>query len=539
MKRILTLSLLLIATYTAVYSQDVNTDQNNTEKDIYHNWHLKSPDKDMIYGAEVNKAYETLLQNKKSTTIIVAVIDGGIDINHEDLKENIWINANEVPGNGIDDDQNGYIDDINGWNYLGNSNGENIDYENLEITRIYKTYKDKFEGKKLNNIETSEKEMFQLYEQAKESYLKQLKNAQLTKSQIDNFESNYYSADRLIKSILNKETYDLSDLELIEPKDKDTKRSVRFMKILLQNSFSINMIDEFRKYNNIELDYHLNIDYNPRNIIDDNIEKLTPGYGNSNVYGPESEHGTFVAGIIAAIRNNTGIDGIASDVKIMALKAVPDGDERDKDVANAIRYAADNGARIINMSFGKELSPQKILVDEAVLYAQEKGVLLVHAAGNESLNLDKVTHYPVKVTKSGITVDQWITVGASSMDADLNFVANFSNYGKKNVDLFAPGVNIESLAPENKYDIMDGTSFSSPVVSGVAALVWSYYPELTAKDVKSIILSSTNTYPDLKVKRPNQKSRKSKKTKFGKLSSSAGIASAYKAIQNAEMIYRK
>jgi len=223
----------------------------------------------------------------------------------------------------------------------------------------------------------------------------------------------------------------------------------------------------------------------------------------------------------------------------MALKAVPNGDEMDKDVANAIRYAADNGARIINMSFGKELSPQKKLVDEAVLYAQEKGILLVHAAGNEAIDLDKITHYPVKVTKSGTIVDQWITVGASSMDADLNFVADFSNYGKNNVDLFAPGVSIKSLAPENKYDIMDGTSFSSPVVSGVAALVWSYYPELTAKDVKNIILSSTNTYSDLKVNRPNQNSRKSKKTKFGELSSSAGIVSAYKAIQNAEIHYHK
>ncbi len=540
MKKVLVLLWLFITSFSWIYSQSVNTDQPNTEKDIYLNWHLKSPDKDLIYGAEVDKAYETLLQNKKSTTVIVAVIDGGIDINHEDLKDNIWINTDEIPGNGIDDDLNGYVDDINGWNYLGTSNGENIDYENLEITRIYKAYKERFEGNKLSNIPESEKELFHLYEQARDLYLKQLKTAQKTKQQIDNFESNYYAADRLIKSILNKETYDFADLEKIDPKDKDTKRSVRFMKILLKNNFSINMIDEFRRYNNEELDYHLNVDFNPRNIIDDNIEELTPGYGNNNVYGPESEHGTFVAGIIAAARNNNiGIDGIASDVKIMALKAIPNGDERDKDVANAIRYAADNGARIINMSFGKELSPQKKLVDDAVLYAQEKGVLLVHAAGNESLNLDRETHYPVKLTTSGITIENWITVGATSMDANLDFVADFSNYGKNSVDLFAPGVGIKSLAPENNYGIMDGTSFSSPVVSGVAALVWSYYPYLTAKELKNIILSSTNVYSDLKVKLPNQTSRRSKKTNFGKLSATSGIVSTYKALQNAETVYNK
>ncbi|MGE0089969.1 MAG: S8 family serine peptidase [Bacteroidales bacterium] len=532
MKKLLLALCILSFGFYNVFAQNTNTDQSIDEKDIYLNWHLKSPEKDLIYGAEVNKAYETLLQNKKSTTIIVAVIDGGIDINHIDLKENIWVNANEIPSNGVDDDQNGYIDDLNGWNFLGNSLGENIEFENIEVTRIYKSLKNKYEGKKANTIPDAEKEQYLLYQQAKESYLDQLKMAQKTKSQIDNFESNYFAADRLIKDKLNKDTYDLADLEKIELADKDTKRSVKLMSILLQNDFSINMIDEFKKHNNDELNYHLNTEFEPRNIIGDNIEELTPGYGNNNVYGPGAIHGTFVAGIIAAIRNNdTGIDGIASDVKIMALKAVPDGDERDKDIANAIRYAADNGARIINMSFGKEISPQKHLVDEAVLYAQGKGVLFIHAAGNESVNLDKKTSYPIRITKSGTVTEQWITVGATSMEANLDFVADFSNYGKTSVDLFAPGVAIKSLAPENNYGIMDGTSFSCPVVSGVAALIWSYYPELTAIDIKRIILSSVNKYPDLKVKRPNQSSRRSKKTRFGKLSATSGVVSLFNALQ--------
>lgn len=537
MKKILFVLCILGFFYNSLVAQNMNTDQSLSDNDPYLNWHLKSPEKDLIYGAEVNKAYETLLQNKKSTTIIVAVIDGGIDINHIDLKDNIWVNVNEIPGNGLDDDNNGYIDDIHGWNYLGNSSGENIEYENLEVTRVYKSLKDKYEGKKASSIPESEKEQYKLYQEAKSSYLEQLKVAQKTLTQIENFESNYFAADRLIKSKLNKETYELADLEKIELTDKDVKRSVKLMSILLQNDFSISMIDGFKKHTSDELNYHLNTEFDPRSIIGDNIEELTPGYGNNNVYGPGAEHGTFVAGIIAAIRNNdTGIDGIASDIKIMALKAVPDGDELDKDVANAIRYAADNGARIINMSFGKEISPQKHLVDEAVLYAQKKGVLFVHAAGNESVNLDKKTYYPVKITKLGVIADQWITVGATAMEANLDFVADFSNYGKTSVDLFAPGVAIKSLAPENNYGIMDGTSFSSPVVSGVAALIWSYYPELTAIDIKKIVLSSVNSYPDLKVKRPNQSSRRSKKTKFGKLSATSGVVSLYNALQVADDI---
>jgi subtilisin family serine protease len=534
MKKLLFITLFILLV-SGLYSQNQSDTQNVSDNDMYLNWHLKSPSSDLIYGAEVNKAYETLLLNKQSKTIIVAVIDGGVDIYHEDLKDNIWINTDEIPENGIDDDNNGYIDDIHGWNFIGNSKGEHIVNENLEVTRIYKQYKDKYDGIKPKNVPANEKETYNLFIEAKEIYSKLLNEAEKTRDQINTFESNFYLSDKQIKSYLNKDSYDISDLDKINSEDKEIMRSARFLKYLLENNFTIDQISEIRKYNDEELNYHFNVDFNPREIVGDNIEVLSPVYGNNDVYGPDAEHGTFVAGIIGAIRNNNlGIDGIASDVKIMSLRAVPNGDERDKDVANAIRYAADNGAQIINMSFGKDLSPQKKLVDEAAMYAQQKGVLLIHAAGNDGANIDKENNFPSKQINNNLSVENWITVGATTMTADLNFVADFSNYGKNSVDLFAPGVNIKSLVPESNYDVLSGTSFSAPVVSGIAALIWSYYPELTATDIKNIILSSTNTYSDLIVNRPNQSSGKSKKTKFGKLSKTSGVVSLFNALQIAD-----
>ena len=263
---------------------------------------------------------------------------------------------------------------------------------------------------------------------------------------------------------------------------------------------------------------------------------MTDIYGNNNVYGPEAFHGTFVSGIIAAKRNNEiGIDGIAENARIMALKVVPDGDERDKDVAKAIRYAVDNGAKVINMSFGKDLSPYKDLVDEAVLYAQENDVLLVHAAGNDANNIDKVKQYPTKIINDKTLVNTWITVGANTKTCNKQFAASFTNYGDEMVDIFAPGSRVKSLAPENSYQIADGTSFSAPVVSGVAALLLSYYPELSAIEIKDIIQKTALIYPDLKVYKPKKGFRLIKwKTKFTKLSYTGGIVSAYEALKMAE-----
>lgn len=527
--------LALIAVFVNLNAQNKKAPANNS-KEISADWYNYSPNDDHIYGAEINKAYDQLLKDKKSTQVIVAVIDGGVDINHEDLKDNIWINEDEIPDNGIDDDHNGYIDDIHGWNFLGNSKGENIDYENLEITRIYKKYKDKFSDVKPSQLSNQEKQEYELYKEAKKRYEKSLKMAKRQKEGFEKFKNKYYTTYNKISGIIQKDSIELSDLDSLKEHDKDLKKDIKFLYRFVKYGFNDDAFDEISQYIDEELDYHLNLDFNPREIIGDDVSDINTYYGNNNVYGPEADHGTFVSGIIAATRDNEiGIDGIAGNVKIMALKTVPNGDERDKDVAKAIRYAADNGARVINMSFGKDLSPYKSLVDDAILYAQKKGVLLVHAAGNDAFDIDKVKQYPTKKIDDNTIADSWITVGANSRSYNLKFAASFTNYGNQMVDIFAPGVRIKSLAPENKYDIADGTSFSAPVVSGVAALVLSYYPDLTAHELKDILLKSANVYPKKKVYKPKEGlSLFHGKTKFKKLSVTGGIVSAYQALKLAD-----
>lgn len=532
---LLFLASLFIFSFNTIAQDEDSSLTVTEENNIFHNWYNKSPIDDIIYGAEVDKAYNTLLKDKKSSPVIVAVIDGGIDITHEDLKDNIWINANEIPENGIDDDNNGYIDDIHGWNFIGNSKGENITYENIEVTRIYKLYNTKFSNVKVSKLSDEEKETYKLYQEAEKSYKKQLKQAIIDKSDFEEYKNKYNSSIKKIYEALGKEEVTILDLDSLKENNKELKKDIKIVFTAVLFDFDTDLFEEMDNYYNEGIDYHLNLDYNPRDIIGDDANDMNTSYGNNNVYGPDAFHGTFVSGIIAAKRNNKiGINGIANNVQIMALSAVPNGDERDKDIAKAIRYATDNGARIINMSFGKDLSPQKQMVDEAFLYAEKNGVLLVHASGNDGNNLDKVKQYPTKNISEEKQISTWITVGASSMNMDLNFVAGFSNYGVKMVDIFAPGVDIKSLAPEGKYDTGDGTSFSAPVVSGVAALLLSYFPELTAEQLKSIILKSAVKYPTHVVNKPCDYAKKPKKVKFEKLSSTAGLVNAYEAVKMAE-----
>jgi subtilisin family serine protease len=284
-------------------------------------------------------------------------------------------------------------------------------------------------------------------------------------------------------------------------------------------------------YYGVIVNYGYNENFDSREIVGDNISNLQEkNYGNNDVKGPDSNHGTHVAGIIAADRNNNlGIKGIADNVKIMVVRAVPNGDERDKDVANAIIYAVDNGAKIINMSFGKSFSPQKEAVDKAVRYAEQKGVLLVHAAGNDSEDIDVNKNYPSKFYLDGKEAKNWIEVGASSAGSDEDLVGSFSNYGRKMVSLFAPGVEIYSTVPDNKYKNNDGTSMASPATAGVAALLMSYFPELTALQVKDILMKSSRKFDNLKVQKPG-----GGKVDFNQLSASGGLVNAYEAVKMAK-----
>jgi len=503
------------------------------------NWYNLDLQKDGIMGISTEKAYE-LLQGRKSTPVIVGVLDGGIDYQHEDLKDVMWVNEKEIPGNGIDDDGNGYVDDVHGWNFLGNANGENVQYDNLEMTRLIRLYEPKYISVlPTTPLTEAERREFVSYQRMIGEYTSKLDQA--------NFGNINYSRlkeeiDAVVKA-LGKDPKEITkaDLDNFNTTSDRQKMAIRMAKKELENTTFEKFYEELGEgveYFRNQAEYHLNKNYDSRHIVGDNYEDATERhYGNADIKGPDADHGTHVAGIIGAKRQNgIGIDGIANNVKIMGVRIVPDGDERDKDVANGIRYAVDNGAKVINMSFGKGYVYNKKTVDEAVKYAAEKDVLLVHAAGNDSKDNDVVKNYPMKYYTDSVEAivgeaSNWITVGATSSKVNDELLANFSNFGYKSVDVFAPGVKINSTMPESKYKEQDGTSMAAPVVSGLAVLLRSYYPELTAKEVKDIILKSV-TKVDQKVKVKIDGSNK--KVYLDEISVTGGIVNAYKAIQEAD-----
>ncbi|MFA6923886.1 MAG: S8 family peptidase [Bacteroidales bacterium] len=507
-------------------------------------WHTLYPKKDKVAGISLNKAYQEILKNKIPHKVIIAVIDGGVDINHEDIKNRIWTNRKEIPVNNVDDDNNGFIDDIHGWNFLGNSNGENIKQETMELTRLFRDMTRKFGDTILSKCKIKDTTGFAYYKKICREYYAKYIQATLDYNMLKNSSLDKYftKKDSIITDYLKKTDYSIMDLLSVNTKDSVVNESKYYLLTLEIKNFDIEKYKEMKEYYYNNYLYGVDTSYNPRKIIGDNPTQLDGiHYGNSDVIANTPSHGTFVSGIIAAERNNNiGMDGIADSVEIMVIRAIPNGDERDKDVANAIRYAINNGAKIINMSFGKGYSPEKIFVDDVLKLAEEKDVLLVHAAGNDAENNDVVENYPKKYFNDGkVITGNWLEVGASTKHLDKNLVASFSNYGKKNVDIFAPGEDIYSLKPDNKYTTGDGTSFASPMVAGVAALLKSYYPQLTAKEIKKIIMDSSLKLEKKKVYKQDSKSTKKEKVRFGTLSVTGGLLNAYNAVNMAEKIYNK
>ncbi|MCB9091616.1 MAG: S8 family serine peptidase [Halobacteriovoraceae bacterium] len=537
-------------------------------------WFTLSPGK--AEGVSADRVYQ-IYGDYPRKEIIVAVIDSGVDVNHEDLQGKIWINEDEIPNNGIDDDFNGYVDDVFGWNFIGGKKGMGsvvknhslankmqfvkgkakyqIESDTLEVTRIAKKLLDKKwelsrQGKSLNRGETfllnktlgevsvarkDAKESLALYIPLLKAYKKSLRVLEKNGIKID-FDKSFEELTEEVKKFKpqNFKEYGAKAVVLDQLAQKRT----------------IAKIEGAVEANETTLKYYYNLKYNPRGIVGDDYEanQVERDYGNNDIIGPDSHHGTHVAGIIAANRDNKiGIKGIADKVKIMAVRCVPDGDERDKDVANAIRYAVDNGAKIINMSFGKSYSPYKRVVDLAVQYAESKGVLMIHAAGNSNQNNDVEDNFPnryyldyfheVPMPKS---FNNWLEIGASSYKADEHFNASFSNYGKNSVQVFAPGYKLKSTTPDNTYATYSGTSMASPSAAGAAALVWSLMPDISLQELKTALLASAKFYPLLDVLVPGYAYQKHPEgyepqpedyILFSELSSTGGVIDAFYTLQ--------
>lgn len=477
--------------------------------------------KQSVPGLNLTEAY-ALLKGLTPKKVIVGVVDSGVDIEHEDLKNNVWTNTKEIPNNGIDDDKNGYVDDIHGWNFLGN-----ITQAATEMTRIYGS-------KDTKNPD---------YARAKEAYEKEVAEVKRSKEAYERLVQTIAFIQPEMAKLVGKQNFTAEDIEKAtqgKQYDERTSQMIEFMKELLGKADNIEDLNkevaEGVEYFDTKMKFHLNTTFDPRKDIlkDDENDFTKKNYGNNNVIGPdpkEALHGTHVAGIIGAVRNNgIGMDGVADNVWIMAVRAVPDGDEYDKDIALALRYAVDNGAKVINTSFGKGFSPHKEWVYEAIKYAASKDVLIVNAAGNDSQDIDVNETYPNdEVNKKEIS-DTFLTVGALNYEYGENLVASFSNYGKRNVDVFAPGVKIYATVPGNKYQFLQGTSMASPEVAGVAALLRSYFPTLTAAQVKQIIMQSgVKEKINVNIGEPNEQGKRKQKS-FAELSTTGTIVNAKNAV---------
>jgi subtilisin family serine protease len=447
------------------------------------NWHHKDPFKDNLLGISTERAYRHLA-NKTPDTVVVAIIDNGAMIKHKDLKSVIWVNKDEIPDNGIDDDNNGYIDDVHGWNFLGNPEGENLKMATTGLTRKYAFLQSKYGSLSEDEIDEKDKAEYELYLKVKIEFEQERKKIE------DKIEANKDKVS-MKKSVANWEK---------------------------------------------ELATRLNPEYDKRQqLVGDNPDDINDSiYGNNQVWARGPFHGTGVAGVVGALNNGIGYSGVARHVKLMILRIVPNGDERDKDVALAIRYAVNNGAKVINCSFAKKYSMHPEFVAEAIAYAEQKSVLIVTGAGNSAINCDDIPYYPINMKPDGTAANNFISVGASAFRDGVGAIAYFSNYGYESVDVFAPGVQIGNCELNHKFGLGSGTSIAAPVVAGMAAVILSYYPHLSAAQVKEIIMKSVYIPSAKKVGQPdfnwNPNKAPNKKIKMKNTCKSGGIVNLYKAI---------
>ncbi|MEX2483188.1 MAG: S8 family peptidase [Brumimicrobium sp.] len=522
MKRII-LKLILPA-FIGVY---FSTATAQVDEDVLNWYNTKKT------GMSTEKAYKKL-KRKEADTVIVAIIDSGIDVEHEDLQGRIWTNTKEIPGNGIDDDENGYVDDIHGWNFLGSKDGDHQGPARLEVTRIYAKLKPRFEDVNAEDVSDADRKDYELYLETKKEVEESVKKYENIIKQTEQFKTDMLPMlPSMIGNMIDNEDYTKEDLDEWEPEDAQGKQMKEIGLQLLSGELTEEVLDEQIEQIQGMIDHHYNVDYDDRGLIGDDPDDINDtDYGNNDVEGPDALHGTHVGGIVAATRGNElGGDGVADNVLLMSLRAVPDGDEFDKDIALAIRYAVDNGAKVINGSFGKSYSTMQKEVHDAILYAQENDVLFVHAAGNSAENLAENSNFPTSMysfQKEPFT--HMLTIGASTREHKEKLAAPFSNYGAKEVDVFAPGAEIYSTIPDNKYKSLQGTSMASPMVAGVAALLKGYYPSLSMADVRQIILDSADDYADTDQTLPGG----DELVKFGTLSSTGAVVNVKSAVKMAK-----
>ena len=493
-------------------------------------WYYLDIERDAVAGISLDKANEDFLKGKKGKNITVAILDSEIDINHKGLKNNIWVNSKEMPNNGIDDDDNNYVDDVNGWNFLGNTNNENITDANYEYVRIYRYFQHKFKDADTTNLEVKSSKDYDSYKKSKKVYLEKRDRSKRQFDFSNDVTLKYENAKKAIRKHTPEDIFIKENLTKLDTVGNGLYEHVKFMLTIIRYGETAERMETGDKLYKDRYNKRSNVDFNERKLIGDDSNDLSDvNYGNNKVYNHLNEysHGTKMAGTI-----------LGKNIEIMPVCISPKGDEHDKDIALAIRYAVDNGAKVINMSFGKEHSLYKEWVFDAFKYAEKNNVLIVTSAGNGRLNLDIKNYYPNDNVENEEEVsDNLLMVGASTASANENLYASYSNYGRNDVDIFAPGEEIYTTIPDNKYVFDGGTSLASALTSKVAALIFSHYPNLTASQVKHIIMDSGVEYA-FPVKTPTRED-KDKMTPFNELSKSGKIINAYNALIMADSISKK
>ncbi|WP_394757901.1 S8 family serine peptidase, partial [Flavobacterium sp.] len=358
--------------------------------------------------------------------------------------------------------------------------------------------------------------------------------------------SNYRTGQKIFEESFSKKNFRLEEFDSLYKKNSgnnELKKSIWF----LRNMYRLGKNLEVLKIDSLKIEEELKFTYNEsfydRIVLGDNeLDLKDIHYGSNDMWSKSKKHyhGTIVAGILAANRvNKKGVKGFSDQIKIMAIKTTPNGgSENDKDVALGIRYAVDNGAKIINMSFGKTSCLHPEWIKEAILYAETHDVIVIAGAGNNSWDNDINTFYPIDYDEQTGKeyCSNFIKVGGTTLDGNKYFLLPSTNYGNKTVDIFAPGYFLKTTDPNVGYSYRDGTSMASPIVSGVAALVRSYYPKLTASQVKQIILESGVAY-DLNVQVPGEKDGVLKP--FREMSKSGKVVNAYNALLMAAEFSKK
>ncbi|SEC01209.1 Subtilase family protein [Tenacibaculum sp. MAR_2009_124] len=518
-----------------IFSQKTPIPTRNLDETTRKDWSYKDIINDSIPGISLSRAYKEILKTKKGENIIIAVIDQSVDINHTDLQEYIWTNENEIPNNNIDDDQNGYIDDINGWNYNGSATVQNKRYSHYDYTRTVKAYQHLFESD--TTITESNALKHQAYIRAKELLTKNLKSV----PKDIQYANNVYTWKNMAKTKLSKYLDTISDnsktlkkldsLKKQYPNDSTLLQNINIFSGFVTNGYTDGHIEGLKLKSNNLLNKQLNIDFNEREITNDTPNDINNSHYGNNIVNSDLNlfsHGTIVSGVILRKTEN---------LKVMPLTIVGYGSTHDKDIALAIRYAVDNGAKVINMSFGKSFSLYKNMVDDAIKYAEKHNVVIITSAGNNNHDMDRNSkfNYPDdRDSDKKEFVSNFIKVGGTSRNTNSKLKYTMSNYGSENVDLFAPAKDIYTSVPNNEYKYDSGTSLAAAITSKVAGILYSYYPKLTSKEVKLILMESGVSY-SFKVNHPSRKKNEQQVT-FSQLSKSGKILNAYNALIMADSI---